>query len=643
MARLFRKHFSDECLIAHLDGELPFYRRPLVRRHLAACWPCRLRLDEIEKQVLAVTRAMEKDAFPGPDRVVDARLRFLRAAEKIDAESASRPEPNRPAWAWRLGWTVACLVLLAGSWWLVREPAAGQPRIAASEVLKQAQSAEAGEIRGPVQQEFRVVARQLRPRQRSSESHLEVWSEPATGRFVSRLSGDGGVLRHAVWHPAPNRSYVYNPSRRATVVKWSRQQARERWADILSRDGLTLEDLEAGLLTWLEDRPWQPISLSSEVSLMATAGGAALKAERVRSDAGRDILRLSAWRTVGAVSIGFILEVDGGDYHPRLQCIRYESPARTLELWLYPEPVRTARAVSYEPPTVTSAVPQPLPLYPQPRVPQVSLLPFQADDPVLVEMEVYYALHRVRACLGESVEVIRQPGRGFEVRGVVVDAGRKEQIAAALAPLAGPLVSIDVKSVQEALGDLGPGGVKVVPQPPLAAQPRKEVVQFLARYFAKDEKAAARFADRALSESEDLVFEAQALRQLAASFPSEAQIESPRARWLLQVMTYDHLSDLRAKLESAWQLVGPPLEAAAGPGLAVPSDATAQGDDGFDRIFKLTRLLNDRLRSLFSKGGAEPQTEGLIREVLGTFPALQASTRQASDKAAAAYAGPPQQ
>jgi hypothetical protein len=428
-------------------------------------------------------------------------------------------------------------------------------------------------------------------------------------------------------------------------VKWSRREARERWADILFREGLTLEDLEAGLLTWLEDRPWQPVSLSSGVSLMATGDDAALKAERALSAAGREVLRLSAWKTVGTVSVGFILEVGSRDFLPQLQCIRYDSPARTLELWLYPEPVRAARLVSYEPPTVVGLAPPPLPLLPEPRAPQVSLLPAQIADPVLTEMEVHYALHRVRACLGEAVEVVRRPGGGLEVRGVVVDSERKEQITAALAPMAGPFVRIDVKSVQEALGEMDPGAVRVAPRPAAPAQPRKQVIQLLAKYFSVDERAAEKFADKALSESDDLIFEAQALRQLAASFPSEGEIQSPRARWLLQVMTYDHLSDMRAKLESAWQVVRPPLAAAAGPGYVVRSDADVGpgdlGDAGFEQIFKLTRQLNDRLRSLFSGGVAEPQAQRLIREVLETFPALQAGVRKASDRAVAAYASAP--
>ena len=92
MATFLQRHCSDECLIAHLDGELPFYRRRLVRRHLASCWQCRLRLSEIEKQVFQVTHGMEEDSFPGPQGIVDARLRFQRAADQIAAEVAtSRP------------------------------------------------------------------------------------------------------------------------------------------------------------------------------------------------------------------------------------------------------------------------------------------------------------------------------------------------------------------------------------------------------------------------------------------------------------------------------------------------------------------------------------------------------------------------
>jgi anti-sigma factor RsiW len=83
---LFQRHCSDETLICHLDGELPFYAKAPVHRHLERCWQCRLRLSEIEAQVLAATRAMKDDAFPGPQRMADARAQFLSQADRIAAE-----------------------------------------------------------------------------------------------------------------------------------------------------------------------------------------------------------------------------------------------------------------------------------------------------------------------------------------------------------------------------------------------------------------------------------------------------------------------------------------------------------------------------------------------------------------------------
>jgi len=136
-------------------------------------------------------------------------------------------------------------------------------------------------------------------------------------------------------------------------------------------------------------------------------------------------------------------------------------------------------------------------------------------DPILTEIEVYYALHRIGACLGEAIEVVRQPGGELDVRGVVVDANRKEQIRAALA---GTAAHVDVKSVQEALGSVGPDAVKVSPGRPAPKLHGKEALAALYNYFSKDETALDRFADRALSQGEDLIFEAQALRQLSSAF-----------------------------------------------------------------------------------------------------------------------------
>jgi hypothetical protein len=287
---------------------------------------------------------------------------------------------------------------------------------------------------------------------------------------------------------------------------------------------------------------------------------------------------------------------------------------------------------------VLSPSPAPLPLYAQQQPSLAEAISFQAPDPLQLETEIYYALHRLKACLGETVEVFRSPGNAFQVRGVVVDSDRKDQLLAGLAPLTGPLVTVDIKSVQEAIQEIGPAVARPTRPVALPAMvPRKEVLRSLAGRFP-DSEAAARFVDAALSSSEDVMREAQALRRLAELSRGVNDTQSPQTRWLLQVMTYDHIRDLQTKLEATEQLVRPPLVALAGSGSAqrASSHPTVEGSDGdFATIFNHSKHLNDRLRALFDAPGTPFSADRLMQEILEAFPPLQASIRAASEKALA--------
>lgn len=627
MTTLFERHCSDESLIAHLDGELPFYRREIVRRHVEKCWRCRLRLSEIEEQVLETARAMERDSFPGPGRVAAARLRFLDRADAVAEgvfRARLRPAAARPALAWTAA-GVAILGLFA-AWRLTREEAAP---VSARETIQRIETAVGASAQAPAHQRFRVVVRQLRPEPASRERVLELWSEPERGRYTTRLSDSGGTLRHALWQPSPDRQYVYSAAGAAQVVAITRRQAREGWNEILFRDGLTLEDLEAGLLTWLENRPWRPISLSSGAALLADAGGGALSVEEMPAG-----LRLRAARTSGGVSVEFVLEVDRRTYVPRLQFIRYESAGRSLELRLSSEPAGTT-AASFEPPRMLSKAPAPLLASPTPRLHPA------APDAFFFEVEIYHALHRVRACLGETIEVARGAGGSFQVRGAVGSAERKEQVLTALAPLGGPRLFVSLKSASEMLNEIGPASVTLA-QPPAAAGPsgRRRRIKALAAHFGASEAAAEEFAERALSAGEDLMRDAQALRLLAERFGGREAFASPGAYRMLTAMSCDHLTGLESKLRTAAELLRPvvgPIEArvAAAPG------SGSRWDTELLSIFQQCNGLNERLRRLLTgdDDGARP---GLVREIAEAIPSLQSSLQIASSRALAAGGAAPQ-
>ncbi len=588
MATLFQRHCNDESLISHLDGELPFYRRARVRRHLEECWQCRLRLSEIEAQVLAVTRAMQEDAFPGPQRIADARLRFLARADAIADEVLERRVRRVRAFGWRgLAWAGACLTLLGAfaAWRLSRSP------LAPAEAIQRLERAESQAARLPAHQKFRIVARQLRPQPASRQSRLELWSEPDRGRFMTRFSDARGVLRHALWQPESGRRYVFRASVATTVVRLQRQQVRERWEQVLFRDGLTLEDLEAALLTWIENRSWRPVSLSSGIAYLS-ADGAALSAEQVRPG----VLRLRARKSAGRVTVEFILDVNARTYTPYLQRIRYESPARLLELELEAEPAdAAAAAVSFEPPAA---------LLPHPASPAALPPPPVAAAPVpdaaLLEIRIFQALHAVRACLGETIGVSARPGGAFEVHGAVVSPERKEEVLAALAPLAGPRLVVDLKSAGEMLREIAPASV-TLDRPPVPAPSRGAAIKALARYFSGSGTEAEQFAEQALSAGESTMTEAQALRTLAERFGT---LDSPKLRGLVGTMARDHLNELDAKVRAAGRLLRPLGEVSPPP---VPS-ARERWDAEFLRIFSLAKSWNESLRALFSGGGSPEQT-----------------------------------
>ncbi len=623
MRTIFQRHCSDESLISHLDGELPFYRRASVRRHLEKCWQCRLRFSELADQVLEATRAMKEDSFPGADRIAAARIRFLASANRMAAEVLSKERPARSAGLPRLVWAAGCLVLLLAYplWHAARRGPA--PEAAAIETIRRVETVEAEAARRAAHQQFRVVVRQLQPQVSERESRLEVWSEPQRGRFASRLSDRRGVLRHAVWQPEPGRQYVYRAGRSEAAETLTRREAREQWDNWLYRRGLTLEEFEEGLLSWLESRPWRPVSFTSGVAVLAGMDGAVLVLEEVRATR-----RLRVRKTIDRVTLEFTLEIDSRTHVPSLQAIRYESAGRRLELVLYAEHAASAEPVSFEPPASLLAR-RTAPTIPAPLMPTSASRP-STDDSGL-ELRLYLTLHRLGACLSESVEVHRRPDGALEVRGALASPERKGQLTAALAPLAGPRLVLNLKSSKELLEEMQPESVTLDRQPAPRLPDRAGALKFLSRLFP-DQAAAEAFADQTLSAGEAVMREAQALRLLAETFGGRSDLDSPQARRMLEGMISDHLKHLEARVEAARRHLQPILgsiEHAPAP----TADAAGRWDLELLRISKDAEALNNRLRRLFAGTGENHEPELLLAEIKDLIPMFESNVRAAAGRA----------
>ena len=85
-------HLTDEELLLFADGETRGRNAASTREHLAACWPCRLRLRELEDAIAEVTRMHRQTTSPplpppeGPRALLRATLREVAASHAGSAE-----------------------------------------------------------------------------------------------------------------------------------------------------------------------------------------------------------------------------------------------------------------------------------------------------------------------------------------------------------------------------------------------------------------------------------------------------------------------------------------------------------------------------------------------------------------------------
>jgi len=123
-------HLSDKELLMAVDGELSPHEAEQVEAHLAACWACRARKQEIERAIGEFIR-FHRDSFDNVVPASDGPRALLRAqlGQLVEAERASRPQWRRSI-SGRLSWgaLAAGLLLVASAvigfhTWLPREGA----------------------------------------------------------------------------------------------------------------------------------------------------------------------------------------------------------------------------------------------------------------------------------------------------------------------------------------------------------------------------------------------------------------------------------------------------------------------------------------------------------------------------------------
>lgn len=541
------RHCSDDLLLAHLDGELHGFARLRTAAHLRRCWECRAHLSELEQQAEALARLMEKQLLNQSGRT--AQTAFLAWKEKYERTAPLESPGRSHLGRWSIAAAAACA---AAALFFLPRPVERQNEAVptAAEVLRGVRTFQTELHRKPgtLHQVLSVDIIQSRPAKRRSAGRVEIWSDRTNGRYASRWLDERKTLKYAVWQRPGQAPYIYAAVSRAAGSGPLFDPTAE---------GLTVEGLERSFFDWLRTREWQATPDFSEA---VDRNGTRLRLERLASGG----FRIQASRAGKSVRAEFTLQVEAGSFRPRLQVMRLETAERAIELRVASDrlevvPMARVDAAVFEPdaPRVPT-LPPPPPLARQPQPPQAPV-----ED---LETGILYAVHRVRACVVENVQISTTPGGEVEVRAIVGNVQRRAELAEALQQAGGEHVHAEIHVVEYAR----PGPERAHPLLPAEGV-------------------------RAI---DALYLEALALMRLAERYtPERTSGLTLRQRKLVEAMVRDHVAALRSGTRVARAQVEPALVSLAGspaeePGVPEPAGWTAAAAGIFGALDQADNLID---------------------------------------------------
>lgn len=563
----FRKHYTDEQLLAYVDGELPWVRRLLAAQHLRHCWACRQRTSELERDIESVTRRLSQSWRLAPGGTAKAKLRFRQM--RGGYESAIAPRARRPR-RWALVAGAAGLAVLAGFWLRTgNSPATPDGSTLLARAVRQAPlgglagvAVPAGDI---VQQSFEVTFAELPEGERARQARVDLFFERGSARasaqwtdgagravFVGRYDGESSVVRDAG-----------GVIRRARLSKGSGLDL----AQVVAEGG-DLAQLEAAFGRWLEQKCWEPVSLAADFAQFAEHEGAGLVVER-QPDGG---LQLNAiWSRVGE-RYEAALNLDPGTLRVRQSQVRLWRGNRCVEISFRPAPLRVmparlaARALFDVRGLAREEAPRALA--------GVDNGPTLALDPRAVwelEVALHAALHNAGLCGADPVE-IKASRTGITISGVVRDESQLRSTLAAIRAAQPPAwVGVSLQTVAEAMAEQRPGsgGRAEEAQEGAAVSSRIRANDLLVAYFRQGsangreavEQRVSDFARQSVESSEQALMEAWSYQYHSRVMERSGEWDaSPRAAAQMAGMLNDHLERVARAAGFHLELLGPVME-----------------------------------------------------------------------------------
>lgn len=583
------KHASEAELLLYVDGELKPRQAEWVREHLQACWECRGRCEQTERAIcefVEYRRAGLGSHWEGPPGGwPNLGARLSRLATESGNRAAFSALKLSPSPSLRLV-SVVLVCLVAVALWRFTSVRT----VSAKEFLESATKAESESIRR-VQRP--VVHQKLAVRRRSTAGPdqagtLEIWSD--VERVQLKRQGSDPLWQELQQVFQANRMAGKPPLSAAAYQSW-RVSIDRKQEEVLAS---TLADgTQAWTLKTTAEAPFDPQEIME----------------------GELTVRAWDWRPVRET-----LRVQGATEirQYELTAIAFDIVARNS----LPPDLFAERRVSL-PPLRPPRLARPIALPP--------VQPAAVVQNESAELEAVYALHRLEACRGEAIEVIREATGEAVVRGVAETIQRKSELLHALEMVRG--LKFQIETAEEVQEPPPWPGMEETPAM-IVETPPLPIGEALAKYFAQQPGSAgassrvAAVSDEAVSLARELLADAWALRRLAERFPAgEKQMGVPW-RWLLEEMARDHLASLQAKLARTRALLEPVLASVA------HQSVLAEGAAGFVQriraesgwpgscleVFRRVERIHTLVNGLLAGTGGIGEPVPAAAELLAAFP-----------------------
>jgi anti-sigma factor RsiW len=269
---------------------------------------------------------------------------------------------------------------------------------------------------------------------------------------------------------------------------------------------------------------------------------------------------------------------------------------------------------------VAGPAPSPAPIGERESIHPPATVPNIAISPALRELQVFSALHRIGADLGEPVEIHRS-GSQLSVIGTGLTAVRKEQLRAALSEIPGVEIRFD-----DGKATVGGGS-----SPGDRNAPATAPMQIRLQAMLGSRESAEEFTNRALDASDAVMAHVHALRAIARAFPTDVESGLAAAdREVLTSLRADHRVALSQRIADLQRTLKPVLAGAtAGGGTEGAVSWQSAAQVLFTAAQRFDQLLNAVLAGANSTGddGDFERLTVALGRLEAQFAAYQKATR----------------